>query len=105
MVDPDDFEGDLSYEDKAAIGWLVDSRREPDNVAPLERWAARLVQQDTVLRDQGYHERRAHFAALLPKDTIGRHASSHLDWSSTRPTAGCTAGPGTGGRSRSPTRY
>jgi hypothetical protein len=79
-ADPDDCNGDLRHEDRAGISPLVWSRRGADKVGPTMRWATRRVQQDRTLRDAAGSDRMAHFARLLPDNTIGHHALSHLEW-------------------------
>lgn len=78
--DPDDYEGDLTWEARRAISEMVGERRAADKVAPLMRWAERTVERDPVLRDASFEQRVAHFRRLLPRDLIGRHALNHLAW-------------------------
>lgn len=78
--DPDDFEGDLTWEARGAISDMVWDRRAADKVAPLMRWAERTVEREPGLRDATLEERVAHFRRLLPEGLIGRHALSHLEW-------------------------
>lgn len=78
--DPDDYEGDLTWEARRAISEMVGERRAADKVAPLMRWAERTVERDPVLRDASFEQRVAHFRRLLPKGLIGRHALTHLAW-------------------------
>jgi hypothetical protein len=57
---------------------FVYDRRMADKVAPLIRWARRIVETDPGLRDATVDERLAYFRAILPTNLSGRHALSHL---------------------------
>jgi hypothetical protein len=63
-----------------AIEEMVWDRRSADKVAPLVRWALHHVRHDARLRDAESAERLDHFRQLLPDNTIGRHALSHIAW-------------------------
>jgi hypothetical protein len=65
---------------RGAISDMVWDRRTADKVAPLVRWALHHVRTDPALRDTSTAERLAHFRQLLPDNTIGRHALSHIAW-------------------------
>lgn len=49
--DPDDYEGELTWEARRQIAWMVEDRRAADKVAPLLRWATRTIERDAALRD------------------------------------------------------
>lgn len=57
---------------------MVWDRRAADKVGPLVRWALHQVRHDPRLREAGFAERIDHFRQLLPNNTIGRHALSHI---------------------------
>lgn len=78
--DPDDYEGDLTWEARGDIAEMVQERRVGDKVGPLVRWAERTVERDPVLRDARFDQRVAHFRRLLPDGLIGDHAMVHLRW-------------------------
>lgn len=78
--DPDDYEGDLTWEARREIGWMVEDRRTGDKVAPLMRWAERKLVTDPELAAASFDERTTHFRGLLPDGLIGRHALFHLRW-------------------------
>jgi hypothetical protein len=59
---------------------MVWDRRASDKVGPLVRWALHQVRHDPRLREAGFAERIDHFRQLLPNNTIGRHALSHIAW-------------------------
>ena len=80
FADPDDYEGNLTWEARREISSMVEERRAADKVAPLVRWAERTVERDPVLREAAYDERLAYFRRLLPEGLIGRHALVHLHW-------------------------
>ena len=80
LQDPDDYLGDLHYQDKSSIGTLVAERRAADKVGPLIRWAERTVETSDRLATADRAVRLAHFRALLPDSTIGRHALDHIEW-------------------------
>ena len=84
--DPDDYEGELTWEARRQIAWMVEDRRAADKVAPLLRWAERTIEHDPMLRDASYEEQLTQFAALLPDGLIGRHALQHLSWVLDDPT-------------------
>lgn len=65
---------------RGTIGEMVWDRRAADKTAPLVRWALHHVQHDPQLRDADVAERLGHFRQLLPDNTIGRHALSHIAW-------------------------
>jgi hypothetical protein len=70
---------DLTFEDKPAIREMVDERRTADKVAPLARWARRKVETDPVLRERDWDGRMTALRSMLPDNTIGRHALSHVE--------------------------
>lgn len=59
---------------------MVWDRRAGDKVGPIVRWALHQVRHDPWLRDAAHAERLDHFRQLLPDNTIGRHALSHIAW-------------------------
>jgi len=59
---------------------MVWDRRAADKTAPLVRWALHHVRHDPQLRDADLAERLDHFRQLVPDNTIGRHALSHIAW-------------------------
>lgn len=65
------------YEDRGwgeySIRQIVSDRRGADKVAPMMRWAPSQV--EGVRRE----DRMSKLLAILPKNTIGRHAASHVD--------------------------
>lgn len=65
---------------RGRIGDMVWNRRAADKVGPLVRWALHRVRHDPRLRDASLCERLDHFRQLLPDNTIGRHALSHIAW-------------------------
>lgn len=87
LVDADDYEGDLDYEDREAMIWLVEDRRDADKVAPLLRWVERRVAKDPALASEDWDGRRARFAALFGDNTVGCHALSHIEWAIGTPPA------------------
>lgn len=76
--DPDDYEGELTWEARREIAWMVDDRRAGDKLGPLLHWAERIVERDPALRDAPYEAQLTYFARLLPDGLIGRHALQHL---------------------------
>lgn len=72
IYDEDGFDYN-SYPDEE-ISEFVWERRNGDKDAPLVRWAAAQV-QDIRLKD-----RLSHIRAMLPDNTIGRHAADHCRW-------------------------
>ncbi len=76
----DDFEGDLEFEDRPAVRDMVWERRAADKVAPFERWAGRTIATHADLDAADYDDRYAHFARIVPDNTIGRHALQHVAW-------------------------
>jgi len=87
LGDADDFDGDLKFEDRVAVRDMVWERRDADKVAPLMRWAERTIATDPTLEAATYDDRFAHFAAIVPDNTIGRHALQHLAWTIGTPPA------------------
>lgn len=77
---PDDFDGDLRFEARRELCWMVSDRRASDKVAPLVRWAERTIERDPVLAAAPPEGREAHFRAMLPPGLIGTHALAHLSW-------------------------
>lgn len=59
---------------------MVWDRRGGDKTGSLVRWARGTVQRDPELRDAEPAHVLAYFAALLPNNTIGRHAVEHIKW-------------------------
>lgn len=59
---------------------MVWDRRASDKVGPLVRWALHQARHDPRLREARFGERIDHFRQLLPNNTIGRHALSHIAW-------------------------
>ncbi len=73
-------DSDAFVDVRGAIEEMVWDRRSADKVAPLVRWALHHVRHDARLRDAESAERLDHFRQLLPDNTIGRHALSHIAW-------------------------
>lgn len=71
---------DPVHDIRSDIGDMVWDRRSADKIAPLVRWALHHVRANPELRDAELHEQLDHFRQLLPDNTIGRHALSHIDW-------------------------
>lgn len=65
---------------RGSIEEMVWDRRAADKLGPLVRWALHQVRHDPRLREAGFAERIDHFRQLLPDNTIGRHALSHIAW-------------------------
>jgi len=65
---------------RGPIEEMVWDRRAADKLGPLVRWALHQVRHDPRLREAGFAERIDHFRQLLPDNTIGRHALSHIAW-------------------------
>lgn len=78
LEDVDDFEGDLTWEDRRARKDMVLDRRAADKVVPLIRWVEATIEADPLLRTASAEHQEVHFAALLPDGVIGQHALSHL---------------------------
>lgn len=82
--DPYEFEGFANNDtNRSTHGWdgtivgVMWTRRDHDKTGPLSRWAERLIA--TKLKDMTGEEHREYFKAILPDNTIGRHALSHLN--------------------------
>lgn len=74
---------DLDFDEGRAtrdIAEMVWERRYCDKVGPLCNWAIRTVAADEKLRAAPLREQVAFIATLMPKDLIGAHAVSHVDW-------------------------
>lgn len=80
LADPDDFEGDLCWEDRCARFSMVSDRRDFDKVAPICRWAARTVATNPRLAVASVEERITYFRKRLPAGLIGDHALLHIEW-------------------------
>ena len=78
LADPDDFEGDLTWQPKRDMAEMIEERRSSDQVGPLIRWATRTVERDPNLASAPPQVRLAHFRCLLPPGVIGDHAITHL---------------------------
>lgn len=78
-ADPDDFDGDLCWEDRRELSDMVWGRRSADKIAPIVRWAKVRIARDQRLAGADYWARRNYFAGLLGDTLAGRHALSHLD--------------------------
>lgn len=65
---------------RGPIEEMVWDRRAADKLGPLVRWALHQVRHDPRLREASLAERIDHFRQLLPDNTIGRHALSHITW-------------------------
>lgn len=79
--DLDDFEDrDLLHEDRGAIGQMVYDRRSADKLGSLLRWADYQISQNPAVRELAPDGQYAYFRAILPANTIGRHALSHIEW-------------------------
>ncbi len=78
IADPDDFEGDLTWQARRYIAEMVYDRRSADKVGPLINWAGRLIERDPVLSSATAQDREVHFRKILPPGLIGNHAISHL---------------------------
>jgi len=76
--DPDDSDGELTWEARRDVLETVDDRRQADKVGPLIHWATRTVATDERLRAATPAERIHYFRSLLPPAVIGGHAVSHL---------------------------
>lgn len=68
----DESAADLNYYPDTEILYIVDDRRGADKVQPLMRWAPSQV------KDARKEDRLSKMYALLPDNTIGRHAVSHI---------------------------
>ncbi len=73
-------DSDAYLDVRGAIEEMVWDRQAADKVAPLVRWALHHVRHDPRLGDAEFAERLDHFRQLLPDNTIGRHALSHIAW-------------------------
>lgn len=78
FADPDDFEGDLTWQDRADLEHMVGLRRMYDNVAALIHWATRTIATDPQLRAATPHEQLTYFGCRMPEGMLGRHALIHL---------------------------
>ncbi len=62
------------------IDWTIGSRRGAYKVGSLLRWARARVDADLALAAAPIDEQVASFRALLPDNTIGRHALQNIRW-------------------------
>lgn len=71
-----DLEGDFDFQDdrtRRKIRGVTKERRSGDKVAPLQRWAPKVT-------EGAPDARLAQLSKMLPKDTIGRHAVTHVEF-------------------------
>jgi len=71
---------DRGFVEKAAIAEMVADRRYADKLAPIERWAVRLVAKRPGLARATLKEQLSYFRRLLPDNTVGRHALGHIEF-------------------------
>lgn len=71
----DEWGDDLTVYPDREISDVVWDRRAADKTHPLERWAAAQV-EDVPMED-----RMSKIRAILPDNTIGRHAAQHVEYS------------------------
>ena len=69
-----DYDEGLDFDDRQRnidLGWMKSERREADKVKPLMRWAPKVTKGQP-------DKRMAQLRAMLPNNTIGDHAISHV---------------------------